>query len=134
MTSIPYTPGHSKIFGKILRPLVDIQIYSSIIGRWIMIKEVLADTGADISILPRAIGESIVGDATTGEYIEIKGVVPNSVLTAFIHTLKIKLLEKTFTTKVAIADSNDVPPILGRYLALDLFKAKFDKGQKLELE
>ena len=33
---------------------------------------------------------------------------------------------KEFKTKVALADSDVVPPILGRYKALDLFEVSFN--------
>ena len=127
----PFTEKESKILGKILRPLLEIEVFSDIRNSWEIIEEVLVDTGADLTVLPRFIGESIIDDITTGEYVEIKGIVPTSLLIAFIHTLKIKAAGKEFETKVAIADSNDVPPILGRYEALDLFNLEFKKGKEM---
>ena len=126
-----YKEKESKILGKILRPLVEIEIFSQIRDDWEIVEEVLVDTGADISVLPRFIGEAIINDITTGEYIEIKGIVPTSILIGFIHTLKVKVAGKEFETKVAIADSNDVQPILGRYAALDLFGIEFKKGNEM---
>jgi hypothetical protein len=40
---------------------------------------------------------------------------------------------KEFTALIAIADSDDVPCILGRVNALDLFDANFVKGMKVKL-
>ena len=53
--------------------------------------------------------------------------------TSFLQNLKFKLDEKEITLPVAIADSDDVPLILGRVGALDLFDARFSKGEKLTL-
>ena len=41
--------------------------------------------------------------------------------------------KKEFELPVAISDSNDVPPILGRVKGLDLFDANFLKGEKIKL-
>ncbi len=57
--------------------------------------------------------------------------MPTSVLIAFVHMFKIKAANKEFEAKVAIADSNDVPPILGRDNALDLFNIEFKKGKEI---
>ena len=129
-----YKQKESKILGTILRPLIEIEIFSQVRNDWEVIEEVLVDTGADLSVLPRFIGESIISDITTGEYVEIKGIVPTSLLIAFIHKLKIKAAGEEFETKVAIADSNDVPPILGRYVALDLFNLEFMKGKEMNFK
>ena len=93
----------------------------------------LVDTGADFCVLPRFIGELSVKDITQGKYIEIKGVVPGVRLIAYLHELKIMIGKKEFTTFIAIADSDDVPSILGRVNALNLFNANFVKGIKVKL-
>ena len=80
--------------------------------------------------MPRFIGEIVINDIITGEYTEIKGIVPTSLLIAFVHNLKIKVAGKEIETRVAIADSNDVPPILGRHGALDLFNLEFKREKK----
>ena len=121
-----YVEKQSKILGKTFRPVIPLEVFSEIKNNWEIIDNVLADTGADISILPRFLAEPLVDDITKGQYVEIKGVVPNTVLIAFIHILKLKLNNIEFETKVALADSNDVPPILGRYKALDLFDVSFN--------
>lgn len=114
------------MFGIIKRPLVELEIYSAKQKKWITFKHVLADTGADICLLPRFMGNLLVEDATDGIYKRIRGVVPNTFLNGFIHDLKIKIAGMEFTAPVFIADSEDVTPILGRAKALDLFKACFD--------
>src|SRR3989344_3116752 len=126
-----YKQKESKILGHILRPLVRLEIFSDNKKDWEIMDDVLVDTGADLTVLPRYIGESLMNDITLGEYVEIKGIVPTSILIAFIHKLKIKAAGKEFETKVAIADSNDVRPILGRYGALDLFNIEFRKGTNI---
>lgn len=134
MPRFKYREKESGIFGKIKRPLVDLRIFSSSKKKWILINEVLADTGADISILPKGLGESVIGDITTGRYLEIRGITPLAFLGVFIHNLKCKIDNYIFKVFFAIADSDDVPPILGRVKGLDLFSATFIKGKIVSLE
>jgi hypothetical protein len=134
LLSFNYKEKESGIFGKILRPLIDLEIYSELEKDWIKIEDVLADTGADISILPRDTGELLIKDITRGELQEIKGIVPFARLVVYIHNLKFRINSIEFDLPVAIADSNDTPPILGRIKGLDLFDANFKKGQKINIE
>ncbi len=126
MPSFKYQEGKSSLFGVIKRPLISLEVYSTKLNRWVAFKEVLADTGADICLLPRFMGNLLLDDVTMGSYKKIRGVVPNTFLNGFIHNLKIRVADKEFTAPVFIADSEDVTPILGRVKALDLFKARFD--------
>jgi hypothetical protein len=130
----PYKEEESNVFKSIKRPRIKLKIFSEVGKDWIVIDEVLADTRADFSVLPRYVGEMLVKDITTGKYIEIKGVVPGVRLVAYIHNLKIKINDKEFEAPVALADSDDVPMIFGRVKSLDLFDASFIKGEKLRLK
>jgi hypothetical protein len=127
-----YTEKESGILGKVLRPLIEVEIKGEA-SEWIRIENALADTGADISILPRDIGDLLIEDVTKGEPYEVKGIVPYAKLIVYIHQLKFRLNGKEIELPVAISDSNDVPPILGRTKGLDLFDANFLKGEKVKL-
>lgn len=126
MPSFKYHQENSSLFGIIERPLIELEIYSTKSEKWVTFKKVLADTGADICLLPRFMGNLLIDDITTGTYKRIRGVVSNTFLNGFIHSLKIRIEDKKFTAPVFIADSEDVTPIIGRVKALDLFKACFD--------
>ncbi len=126
MPSYKYKEGRSLLFETIKRPLIRLDVYSSKSEKWILFEDVLADTGADICLLPKYMGDLLVEDITTGIYKDIRGVVPNTFLNGYIHKLKIRIDSKEFTAQVFIADSENVTPILGRTEALDLFKACFD--------
>ncbi len=127
-----YTKKDSRLFGKILAPFICIEALSRH-GLWCGIDKVLVDTGADITLLPKDIGEILVDNVTTGEQALIKGLGPNE-LKVFVHTIKLRVAGKEFETKVAIADSDEAPAVLGRFEALDFFTAEFAKGKELILE
>jgi len=129
----PYREEESDIFKLVKRPRVKIKVFSKLVNDWVTIDEVLADTGADFCVLPRYIGETLVQDITEGKYIEIKGVVPGARLIAYIHNLKIEIGERELVTVVAIADSDDVPPIMGRVKALDEFDVSFLGGERVKI-
>lgn len=131
--SFDYKKCDSGIFGKVKRPLISIDVKSHD-GEWIHLRDVLADTGADISILPRDIGEILVEDITKGKTIELRGIVPYAKLIVFIHDLCFRLNGEEFVTPTAIAESNDVVPILGRTKGLDLFEVLFTKGRKISFD
>lgn len=133
MLKFPYKEKESGIFGKTKRPLIDLYIFSEIKKDWLFVSDVLADTGADISILPRTIGESVIKDAKKGKYLEIRGITPGAYTEVFIHNLLCKIGKFEFKTQFAIADSDDVPPILGRFKGLDLFEADFYRGKEVRL-
>lgn len=123
----------SDILDSVKRPRVKMDALSELVSDWITIDEVLADTGADFCVLPRYIGETLVKEITIGKYAEIKGVVPGTILVAYVHQIKVRIGSLEFMAPVAIADSNDVPSILGRVDALDRFDANFLKGEKIKL-
>lgn len=128
-----YTEKESRIFGRILKPLIYIEIFSEKHGLWCGIDDVVVDTGADITLISRSIGKGLVNDIFTGTKASIKGVTPYE-LDVYIHDLRLKVVGKEFNTKVAVANSEEVPILLGRFEALDLFKAEFIKGKEFVLE
>lgn len=133
MPSYEYKEGQSQLFGVIKRPLIALEMFSLKLGGWVSFEDVLADTGADICLLPRTMGYVLVDDITLGIHKKIRGVVPNTFPQGFIHHLKIRLNSKEFIAPVFIADSEDVTPIFGRVKAMDFFKAEFD-GKITRLE
>lgn len=133
MPSFKYQEGKSSLFEVIKRPLIHLEVYSQKSQKWLLFEKVLADTGADICLLPRTMGYVLVEDITSGIHKKIRGVVPNTFLNGFIHNLKIRIGNKELTAPVFIADSEDVTPIFGRGNAMDLFKAGFD-GETTEID
>jgi hypothetical protein len=101
---------------------------------YVLLEDVLVDTGADISVIPRDVGEALWKDITIGKYTEIQGIVPSTKLISYLHPVKMLLGSWAFNTRIAVADSNNVPPVLGRFQALDRFFLSLDHGQKGSLK
>ena len=132
--TFPYRRRRSGLFGEARRPLVDLEAYSKTTHRWILLEDLLADTGADVSILPRRLGILLVKDVQKGRPVPIRGVAPGAEISVFFHRVRFRFAGKEFPVLVAIADSDDVPPILGRVQGLDRFNAAFRKGRQLKLD
>ncbi|MBI2075993.1 MAG: retroviral-like aspartic protease [Candidatus Aenigmarchaeota archaeon] len=127
-----YKEQDSAIFGKVKRPLIEMDVFSESEKVWLPLYKVLADTGADISILPRYIGKLIVADILEGRRINIRGIVPHSRIVCYIHALKLRVGSKEFKLPVAIAESDNVPIVLGRVSGLDIFNCSFN-GKRIHM-
>lgn len=127
-----YREKVSRHLGKIKRPLVDIEIYSQRLKRFLFIPEVLFDIGADITLMPEDVGKSVLENYKVGKILALQGISRHTV-TAYIHRLKLQINGIAFTCPVAVADSPNVPPLLGRVEALDLFDVLFAKGQEIKI-
>jgi hypothetical protein len=57
------------------RPLMKLGFYSERFGEWLTVNKVLADTGADISVVPLALGQILVSDVELGEAIQLGGIL-----------------------------------------------------------
>ncbi|UCE38467.1 MAG: hypothetical protein JSW00_04355 [Thermoplasmata archaeon] len=120
--------------GIIKRPLIDIEIFSPIGNKWFIIENVLVDTGADLSVLPYSQGSMFIENIESGMRTDVSGIVPYARLVVYLHNLKMRVGGHELEAPVLIAESDDVPPILGRVKAIDQFLAEFDKGEELRLK
>ena len=71
---VPYVNEQSNVFRTIKRPKLKLDIYSKHFKTWVSVEDVLADTGADISVLPEGLGVLMVGDYRRGDRVKITGL------------------------------------------------------------
>jgi len=128
---VPYADEKSSVFKTIKRPKLTLSIYSKNLKCWIKIEDILADTGADISLLPGNLGNLIIGDYKKGLRYQISGLTPKNISNMYIHQLTVKLGQRKFRARFAISNSNDIPPTLGRISGLDKFDIRYQKGKNL---
>ncbi len=128
---IPYVDEESTVFKTVRRPKLDLSFYSKQMRCWVKIENILADTGADISVLPKSLGLLLIGDFKNGLRYKVSGLTPDSIDHMYIHKLSVKLGNKKFRTDFAISNSDNVPPTLGRRGALDKFEVVYQKGKNL---
>lgn len=133
--TFPYAKRPHPLFGTINRPLLSLHLHSKLFDQWLTLNDVLADTGADISVVPLPIGQILVDNIEQGQPIQLGGVILSTTMfNAFVHRIQAKLGDHTFDMPLAIATSLHIPPIFGRQEALDRFSALFVNGQNLIIE
>jgi len=133
--TFPYVEQEHPIFGTVKRPLIKIALYSKRFQQWLSVDKVLADTGADISVVPLPFGQILFSDVELGQPIQLGGVLSsNLIANAFVHPVQTKIGDHQFEMPVAVSTSSNIPPIFGRQGALDQFKATFVHDVELILE
>ena len=130
--SFLYKNEKSNIFKIIKRPRVRVYIFSKVFREWITIDDVLTDTGADISILPKTLGLVLVGKITNRRRFKITGMISHTFM--YLHELRTRINGRVIKALYAIAETDDLPPTLGRKGALDKFEVTFVKGKFLKFK
>ena len=110
---------------------MNISLYSKVLSQWITVDDVMADTGADLSLLPRSLGMLLVGNIRDGKRYKMTGLIAGSPRYFYLHSIKVRLGLKKFDAIFAIAAGDDVPPTLGRISALDRVTVEYSKGRRL---
>ncbi len=101
MKRFSYRPAASAIFGTVKRPLVSLEFYSPARHQWFTVSHLLADTGADLSILPSIVGHALLGRITDGQPVTIRGIVPGTVLKSYLHRLRCRFNGHTLVGWIA---------------------------------
>jgi hypothetical protein len=137
MTSLtfPYQAREPPFFGTVTRPVLTLHLYSTQFSRWFSVRNVLVDTGADVSVVPIGLGQLLLGDVQQGQPIQLGRVVSSAAMFhGFMHSVQTQISDITFKMPVAVAMTATIPPIVDRREALDRFTIRFVKGQELILE
>lgn len=117
----------SGLFGDILRPVAKVNL----IHKKIVVPQIFyVDSGADISLIPRSVGELLLFDSpNTQEIVDIKGIGEKGIPMVL---RKVKLVLGSFKTNMRIGWSlvEDVPLLLGREDFFKHFKIVFTKNKK----
>lgn len=133
IASFPFTfVGKTKL-GNIYRPYAIISAYSKTRKKWQPL-EVIIDTGADYSLLPKryagVLGIDLVKDCFTETTLGIGG----SETVYQYKNLSVKIGERQIQIPVGFLERDDIPPLLGRLGCLEIFRIIFeDKESFFEL-
>lgn len=117
----------SRIFGTISRPVTRIILIN---GNVEFPEHVYVDSGADISLIPKSVGDALGFEINSpNEITEIKGIGERGV-PIVIKNVKIKIGDKLFEARIAWALIEEVPLLLGREDVFNLFDIYFKKNKK----
>lgn len=130
MIEFEYREQESGLFGKILRPVADVYFVDKEGNK--LISFMYIDSGADITLIPRQLGESLGFTVEEDKIIEIGGI-GDAKVPVLVKTAKVLLGDKETEIRIAWALIEEVPPLLGRTDVFDIFKVVFDqKNRKIE--
>ena len=117
----------SGIFGAVDRPVAKV----TLTNRGISIPEIFyVDSGADLTLVPRSIGEILKLDDPTGqETFDIKGIGEKGV-PIVLRPVRMQIGNFQFQARIGWALSEDIPMLLGREEIFPLFDILFSKNRK----
>ncbi len=118
---------NSRIFGLIPRPVARIILINGDIE---VPEMVYVDSGADVTLIPRSVGELLNFKIEADDKIEeIKGIGDLGI-PIVIKKVKIKIAEKLINARIAWSLVEEVPLLLGRVDIFKLFDITFEKEMK----
>jgi len=126
MTDFAWREELSESFGRIMRPVAEVFIKDKR-GMWRALTMYI-DSGADACVMSRSFGELFGHDIEKGRSIRMKGFGEEEIR-AYVHNMEFKLGKHEIKVKVAIAENDNVPNVLGRTDVFNLFEIQF-KNQK----
>lgn len=117
----------SGMFGEILRPVAKVNL----LHKNISIPEIFyVDSGADITLIPRSVGELLaLENPTPQEIIDIKGIGEKGV-PIVLRRVKIMLGDFKVDARIGWALIEDVPLLLGREDFFKYFYVVFAKNRQ----
>lgn len=113
--------------GNIYRPYINVEISTKTIDEWIPI-EMLVDTGADYTLLPKRYVEFLSVDlARSCKPEKTYGIGGKESIYLCKKEVLIRIGNFQKTIPVGFLARNDVPPLLGRLGALEVIKLVMEK-------
>lgn len=124
MSVFAWRRRNTRHFGEQWVPFAEVHLKSRS-GRWYTFS-VQVDTGAVISVVSRSVGELLGHPAADGERIELAGVDAPA-RRYFVQQIPTRIGDMSeFQMRVAVAEHEDVPNLLGRLDVLDRHQIDFD--------
>jgi len=126
-SAFPYRREYSTLVGEIHRPVATIYLQAAN-KKWRGFT-LYADSGADITLLPKSACKGLGYSLKTGKSGYVGGITRGKIK-VYIHELSIKLGEETFKARIAFAQTENIPLLLGRTDIFDHFKVCYNNKQK----
>lgn len=128
--SFKYEAVASRMFGTLYRPVVKVQFWSEATQSWKTV-QMLVDTGADYSILPRYLATWLQLEIKdTGKVHETQGVGGVQKI-YMVDKLRARIGKFEREVPVGIIDSTQVPPLMGRLGFFETFEAEFSRQRRI---
>src|SRR3989338_502234 len=116
-----FREGHSRIFGKILRPFADVILQNE--GKELLY-HMIVDSGADLTLIPKSVGDYLGFKIDNDSIKEVKGVGEQNVQIV-LKKINLQIGNKKIEADIALCLIEEVPLVLGRKDVFDNFEITF---------
>lgn len=124
-TKFSFKDEGTSIFGKIRRPVADVFFKHKTKDSWQKV-EVLVDTGADYTLLPKFMAEILgVNIKRECQGVKTSGIGGKTTIFFLGRKMKIKVGDYEKSVPLGFSSSNLIPPIMGRLGFIEDFKVTF---------
>ena len=122
-----YKREHSSILGTIYRPIARVLFLSKETNDWVAIRMVV-DTGADYTLLPRFMADTLGVTLEKDCKIFSTYGVGGTERVYFLPKIKVKLGAWERMIPVGFLERNEIPPLMGRHLFMETFETLFSSN------
>lgn len=122
-----FREGHSRIFGKILRPFATVTLRNNDKETS---QSMLIDSGADLILIPKSIGDYLGFIIENEKITEVRGIGEQGI-PIIIKRTKVKIGNKEINADVAWSLIEEVPLLLGRKDVFDNFEIIFKNNKTI---
>lgn len=128
IANFPFKKIGKTDLGIVYRPFINALVFSSQREKWIPI-EMLADTGADYTMLPRRYADILGIDLNIDCSPSTTTGIGGSETVYFYKFLKIKIGNWQKKIPIGFLERDDIPAILGRLKCIEIIEAIFKNRQ-----
>ena len=124
--TFPFIEFKTENLGKILKPFTIVSlIHSHIEAEEIM----LVDSGADVTLIPKALGRKLKLPPPKKSELKLLSGIAGGVPVVY-REVEIKIGTVAFCARIAWAQTEDAPSVLGRCDVFDVFDIEFKQKDK----
>lgn len=129
--TFPFKDGGKNTFGAISRPVAKVSFKSPKENIWIE-TQMLVDTGADFTILPRFLARNLrISLENDCRHEQTTGIGGDQLIYLYKKKIHIKIGHLERNVPIAFFDNNEAPPLLGRTGFLETFNTEFLKSHQV---
>lgn len=122
--TFPFREEKSAILGTIHRPIARVLFWSKTGNNWVATR-MIVDTGADYTLLPRFMADKLGVSLEKECKVFTTFGIGGGERVYFLPKTKIKLGDWERIIPVGFLERNEVPPLMGRHLFLEMFETLF---------
>jgi len=124
MVRFEFREEKSKHFGSIYRPIAEVRLHGEVVVNELF----YIDSGADITIIPRTVGELLGLHLEESEIIDLYGI-GETALSVVVRNMDMEIGDTKFSARIGWSLTERVPLLLGRLDVFDRFEITFKQRE-----